>query len=353
MKQINEDLAKLTREINAVPKLKTAWLGTRQSAPGPFHIFLGGSPQKKGNEVIPASLSVLGETKPSYQLTKEASESERRLELAEWIASPGNPLTARVLANRVWQHHFGTGIVDTPNDFGYMGGRPTHPELLDFLANYLIENDWRLKPLHRLIVSSQTYRQSSEWREKAARIDGDSRLLWRFPPRRLSAEEIRDTILQVAGKLDTRMGGPGFRLYEYQQDNVATYVPLDAHVPETYRRAVYHQNARASVVDLMTDFDQPDCAFSAPERANTTTPLQALTLLNHSFTLDMAKALATRLKEEAGANSDDQIQLAFLLCYGRKPGPEELKDCGALLEEHSLEAFCRVLLNTSEMIYVQ
>ncbi|MBD3673069.1 MAG: DUF1553 domain-containing protein [Planctomycetaceae bacterium] len=351
--RINQELAQVTNEINSVPPLKTAWLGTHQAAPGPFHIFLGGSPQKKGDAVVPASLSILEERGPTYRVNKDASESQRRLELAEWIASPENPLTARVLVNRVWQHHFGTGIVATPNDFGYMGGRPTHPELLDFLVNYLIENDWRLKPLHRLIVSSQTYRQSSDWREDASRIDGDSRLLWRFPPRRLSAEEIRDTILQVAGKLDERMGGPGFRLYEYQQDNVATYVPLDNHGPETYRRAVYHQNARASVVDLMTEFDQPDCAFSAPNRAETTTPLQALTLLNHNFTIDMASALAERLRSEAGDDLEQQIKRAFALCYGREPKNDELEECRGLIEEHSLQAFCRVLLNTSELIYVQ
>src|SRR6185436_7089808 len=130
-------------------------------------------------------------------------------------------------------------------------------------------------------------------------IDADSRLLWRFPPRRLSAEEVRDTLLSVSGKLDKKMGGPGFRLYEYQQDNVATYVPLDRHGPETYRRAVYHHNARAARVDVMTDFDCPDPSFAEARRASTTTPLQALTLMNHRFALDMAQALAERLQRDA------------------------------------------------------
>ena len=187
--------------------------------------------------------------------------------------SPGdNPLTARVLANRVWHYHFGAGIVDTPSDFGHMGSRPTHPELLDWLARQLLQNDWKLKPLHRTIMTSRAYRQSSEWRAAAAREDADSRLLWRFPPRRLTAEEIRDTLLSVTGKLDFTMGGPGFRLYQYQQDNVATYVPLDEVGPETYRRAVYHHNARASRVDVLSDFDCPDPAFAAPKRAATITP---------------------------------------------------------------------------------
>ena len=150
--------------------------------------------------------------------------------------------------------------------------------------------------MHRLVLLSETYRQSAAWQEEAGKVDGVARLLWRFPPRRLSAEEVRDTILAVSCKLDPAMGGAGFRLYRFIQDNVSTYVPLDEHGPWTYRRAVYHQNARASVVDLMTDFDQPDCAFSAPARAETTTPLQALTMLNHRFTLDMATALADRLR---------------------------------------------------------
>jgi len=202
-------------------------------------------------------------------------------------------------------------------------------------------------------MMSRAYRQSSDYRDEAGGVDADSRLLWRFPPRRLAAEEIRDTILSVAGQLDRRMGGPGFRLYRYLQDNVSTYVPLDEHGPETYRRAVYHQNARASVVDLMTDFDQPDCAFSTPERAETTTPLQALTLLNHSFTLDMAEAFAGRLRREVGRDPDAQIRRAYRLAYAREPVDPERSACRDLVRDHGLAAFCRVLMNTSELIHVR
>lgn len=148
-------------------------------------------------------------------------------------------------------------------------------------------------------------------------------------------------------------GGPGFRLYRFLQDNVATYQPLDEHGPETYRRAVYHQNARASVVDLMTEFDQPDCAFSTPKRTETTTPLQALTMLNHSFTLDMADHLAERLVREVGDDAAAQVRWAYALCYGRSPASDETAACVPWIEQHSLAAWCRVLLNTSEMIYVQ
>lgn len=352
--ELAAELAKVTREIAAVPVLPKAWIGTRNAkdAEGPFHLFIGGSPQRLGDAVVPASLSTLSEVASPYELKDEIAEEERRMKLAEWISSKENPLTWRVLANRVWHHHFGTGIVDTPNDFGYMGGRPTHPELLDFLAAELMKNGFRLKALHRLIMTSKAYRQSSQWNEVAAKLDGDARLLWRFPPRRLSAEEIRDTILFVAGKLDPKMGGPGFRLYHFMQDNVCTYEPLDEHGPETYRRAVYHQNARASVVDLMTDFDQPDCAFSTPRRAETTTPLQALTLLNHSFTINMAEAMSARITEESdGKELHQQVGHAFRLAYQRPPTGEERAKSVAVVTQHGMTAFCRALLNSSELIF--
>lgn len=350
---IRQELAQVKRELAAVPELPVVWIGNRnaEDAKGPFHLFIGGSPKRKGDAVVPASLSTLSETAPTYELPVDSPESERRLKLADWIASSENPLALRVLVNRLWHYHFGTGIVDTPNDFGYMGGRPTHPELLDYLAIRLRENDWKLKDMHRLIMTSQVYQQASIWREKAAKVDGDSRLLWRFPPRRLSAEEIRDTILSVSGKIDITMGGPGFRLFHFMQDNVCTYEPLDEHGPETYRRAVYHQNARASVVDLMTEFDQPDCTFSAPERSETTTPLQALTLMNHDFTMDMAEALAARI----GAGADDpagQVMEAYRILYQRAPEPEEVEKVKAAIEDLGLVPVSRAFLNSSELIFL-
>ena len=179
------------------------------------------------------------------------------------------------------------------------------------------------------------------------------RLLWRFPPRRLSAEEIRDTMLFVAGKLDEQLGGPGFRLYQYSRDNVATYTPLDTFGPETYRRSVYHQNARASRIDLFSDFDAPDCAFSASRRIPTTTPSQALALMNHSFTMAMAEALSERVTANVGhGNATSQIELAFELALGRKPKASEEAAAIRLVEQYGLRAFCRALLNSSEMIYV-
>lgn len=350
-KRLQVEIQKVDQAIKAVPQPHRVWIGSRNNTKGPFHIFFGGDPQKKGPAVNPASLSILNKVAPSYQLDANGQEAERRMKLAEWLTDSRNPLPPRVLANRIWQHHFGTGIVDTPNDFGFMGGKPSHPELLDFLAAALLENGWKLKPMHRLVMTSRAYRQSSQWSESAARIDGESRLLWRFPPRRLSGEEIRDTILHVAGKLDLKRGGPGFRLYEYQQDNVATYVPLDKHGPETYRRAVYHQNARASVIDLMSDFDQPDCAFSTPRRTNTTTALQALTMLNHSFTVDMAEALSLKV-ESAGPETTARVKQLFSLAYQRPPKEDELAQAKLLADSHGLRALARALLNSSELIHL-
>jgi len=346
------DYEKRVAQVNAaiaqVPKLPEIWAGRFAQPKERTFLLRGGDPLKPVDEVTAASLSVLdGVTKP-YQLGSEAPEGERRLALARWIVSPENPLTPRVLANRVWHYHFGTGLVDTPSDFGYLGSKPTHPELLDALAARLVANGWRLKALHREILLSRTYQQAGTHRADAAAVDGASRLLWRFPPRRLSAEEVRDTILAAAGALRLEpMGGPGFRLYKFTQNNVSTYFPLERHGPETYRRAVYHQNARASVVDLLSDFDFPDVAFASPRRTSTTTPLQALTLLNHRFTLDMVEALAERV------GNGDAITNAYALLFQRAPSETERHAARTLIAAHGLRAFCRALLNANELLFLE
>ncbi len=343
---LQKQIAATQAKISRVPPLPQMWVGNHVQPKEPTRLYRGGDPMKPGEIVLPASLKVLSEVTPAYQLPVDAPEGERRLALAKWITQQ-NPLTARVLANRVWQWHFGTGIVDTPSDFGYLGSPPTHPELLDYLANRLIAHGWRLKALHREILLSKTYQQSAAHREDGARVDAASRLLWRFPPRRLQAEEVRDTMLFVAGRLLLEpMGGAGFRLYKHMQNNVSTYSPLDQHGPETYRRAVYHQSARASIVDLLSDFDFPDPAFAAPRRANTTTPLQALTLLNHSFVLDMAGALAERLPQAKA------VEAAYWIVFQRKPETMELKAAEQLISRHGVRAMCRALLNANELIYL-
>ncbi|VTT96859.1 protein containing duf1549 : Uncharacterized protein OS=Planctomyces limnophilus (strain ATCC 43296 / DSM 3776 / IFAM 1008 / 290) GN=Plim_1739 PE=4 SV=1: PSCyt1: PSCyt2: PSD1 [Gemmataceae bacterium] len=339
-------------EVRSLGNVPVWWAGQFRAANGPFHVFVGGDPQKKGDAVAFASPAFLSESAKGFDLPPSATEAQRRTALAEWIVSRDNPLTARVLANRVWGWHFGTGIVETPSDFGYMGGKPMHPELLDWIARRIHAENWKLKPVHRLIVTSRAYRQASAYRADAASVDGDSRLLWRFPPRRLSGEEVRDAMLSVSGKLDRKPGGPGFRLYKYVQDNVATYFPLDAPGPETYRRAVYHQNARAARVDVLTDFDCPDPAGAAPKRASTTTPMQALALFNHKFTLDMADALAARARADAGPEPDAQVRRLFALAYGRSPSAEELAAASKVAQAHGLRALARAVLNSNEFLYV-
>jgi mono/diheme cytochrome c family protein len=345
---LDKQIAAVQAKLKAVPELPQMWVGTQTQPKEPTFVHKGGDPMKPADVVVPASLSVLDQVTKPYELKPDAGEGERRLALAKWITSNENPLTPRVLANRLWQWHFGAGIVDTPSDFGFLGSKPTHPELLDYLASRIVANGWKLKPLHREILLSQTFLQSAAYREDAAKEDKDARLLWRFPPRRLSAEELRDTILTVGGKLQLEpMGGPGFRLYRYLANNVSTYVPLDTHGPESYRRAVYHQNARASVVDVLNDFDLPDIAFAAPKRANTTTPLQALTLLNHSFTLDMAEALAARIQ------TGDAVTQAYRFTFQREPSAKERAAATQLIATHGTEAFCRALLNANELIYLE
>jgi hypothetical protein len=357
--QLSSALQAANARLNAIPGLPTAWMGNFVQPPSDIRVFLRGDPQQLGQATPPASLAMLDAVTASYRLPPDAPEGLRRLRLAEWLTAPDNPLPARVLANRLWHYHFGTGLVDTPSDFGFMGGRPTHPELLDWLASQLRAYQWQLKPMHRLIVTSQTYRQSSDLAANPSqtdpmRVDAASRLYWRFPPRRLTGEQIRDSMLAISGVLDNRMGGPGFRLYKYLEDNVATYVPLDKHGPETYRRAVYHQNARAARVDLLSDFDAPDPALAAPCRIATVTPLQSLTLLNHSFTLDMASFFAERVERQVGmAPLEAVVDRVFLLAYARLPDPQERDKSCTLVRSFGLRALCRAIWNSNEFLYLR
>jgi len=355
---LSGQIAELDRRIREVPGLTRLRVGRLIQPEGDYHVFIGGDPQRKGDIVVPSAISSLDGGIIGSALSNETPERDRRASLAEWIVSPENPLTPRVLMNRIWYYHFGQGIVPNPSDFGFMGGKASHPELLDWLAHELVSpgdgsEAWRVKRMHKLLMLSNTYRQRGTYRDDAAATDADNRLLWRFAPRRLSAEELRDTVLAIAGKLDTTMGGPGFRLYQYMRDNVSTYAPLDTHGPETYRRAVYHQNVRAGRVDLMTEFDSPDCALAAPRRASTTTPLQALTLMNHQFTMDMASALGERLAENTGSeNVAKKVDHAYLLAFGREPGDAERATAETFITHHGILAFCRGLLNSNELVYL-
>ena len=309
-----ERVKELEAAEKALPPLPQAYIGAMSQPKEPTRLLARGNPMEPGKVLSPGSMSALAELVPPFELAPDAPESERRLELARWITHDNNALTARVLANRIWHYHFGTGLVATPNDFGFNGERPTHPELLDWLAARIQLLGWRWKPLHKEIMMSMTYRQSSRHVASHAELDRDARYLWRFPPRRLEAEVIRDSILAVSGKLDLRMGGPGFRLYRYTVDNVATYYPLDELDESTFRRSVYHQNVRAVKPGLLGPFDCPDSALSAPRREVTTSPLQALALLNGRFIRDQARFLAERIVKEAGSRPRGTGETGLCAC---------------------------------------
>ena len=341
------------RQLRQLGQPRKAFLGRFEEPAEPTFVMVRGNPMQKGEEVAPASLRVLGDLLDGYELAPDAAEPERRLALARWIASDRNALTARVIVNRVWMHHFGRPLVRNPSDFGINGGTPSHPDLLDRLAARLVgPYDWRLKPLHREIVLSGAYRQASSFRKDAAAVDSNNVLLWRFTPRRISAEELRDAILATTRHLDRRMGGPGFRLFRYTVDNVATYYPLQEVSPETYRRSVYHQHARSVKPDLLGEFDCPDSALPAPRRISTTSPLQALTLLNGRFALEQADAFATLIRKESGQDRLRYSSTAWRLAFGREPSDEESARARALVGEHGLGALARAILNASEFLYV-
>jgi mono/diheme cytochrome c family protein len=340
------------------------------ASPEATFILARGNPAQQGAAVSPGAIRSLAGLSPDLQLADGSPEGDRRKRLAEWITDVKNPLTPRVIVNRLWHYHFGTGIVDTPNDLGFNGGRPSHPELLDWLAAELLlpsiphqkseipnpksemSSAWSLKHLHRLIVTSATYCQSSAPQAQAIRVDAGNRLLWRYSPQRLEAEALRDSMLVVAGELNPQMGGPGFHDFRTFTFNSQFYEPVDAIGYEFNRRTVYRTWVRSGRNEFLDVFDCPDPSTTAPRRAVTTTPLQALALLNNSFTLRMAARMAARCEGEASAGLDDQISLAYDLAYNRRPSQAELVEAKQFASRHGLAAFCRVIFNSNEFLYV-
>jgi Protein of unknown function (DUF1553) len=274
------------------------------------------------------------------------------LALANWIASKDNPLTARVIVNRLWQFHFGTGIVDTPNDFGHNGTPPSHPELLDWLASELMDHNWSLKHVHRLILNSDTWRQSNRPNAEAIRVDATSRLLWRFPSRRLEAEAIRDSILAVSGVLDLeKAGGPGFAPFEVEMENVRHYHAKKSHGPADWRRMIYMTKVRQEREQVFGAFDCPDASMVVPKRSRSTTPLQALNLFNSPFMMQQAELLAKRLEKD-GETRPQQITWAWQLCFQRPPTKDELAECETFIMQQGMGQFTRALLNANEFVFI-
>jgi hypothetical protein len=321
--------------------------------PGEARVLLRGNPAQKGKAVTPGGVAALGGPSADFGLTGAAGDAERRRKLAAWVTHPSNPLFARVIVNRLWHHHFGTGLVDTPNDFGFNGGRPSHPQLLDWLADELVRQRFSLKALHRLLVRSAAYRQSSRWNPVAARVDAGNRLVWRMSPRRLEAEAVRDAMLAVAGQLNPVMGGPGFQDFQVTVRGATyTYAPADRDGFDLQRRTVYRTWARSGRSPLLDTLDCPDPSTATHRRSVTTTPLQALTLLNSAFVLRTAERFAARVQTEAGSNVERQIERAYRLAYGRAPTGEETAAARPVVQAHGLRSLCRALFNSNEFLYV-
>lgn len=335
------------------------------NAPDTF-ILTRGSPQGKADKVEPAFISILGGGRPSIEPNRAANTSGRRLALANWITAPDNQLTSRVFVNRIWQHHFGRGIVRSPNNFGLLGDAPTHPELLDWLANDFVNNGWRIKPLHKLILMSQAYRQSSIASEEALTKDPNNNWFSRFDMRRLSAEEIRDSVLAVNGRLNLKMYGPSVYPQLSSEVLASQSVPgsgwNNADAEGQSRRSVYIHIKRSLLVPMLSNFDFPEPDTSCEARFITTQPGQALGMLNGDFLNQQSIEFAKRLKAEAGDLLADQVELAFRVAFGREPKPAEIERCQKLVTElktkHQMnddQALAYVglfIFNLNEFVYV-
>lgn len=337
------------KAIAALPGLKTAYVGTRVQPPTTRRL-LRGDVEKAAEAVSAGGLEILG--RADFGLSPDAPEAERRRRFADWTVDPKNPLPARVAVNRVWHLHFGKGLVGTPNDLGPTGEAPTHPELLDSLALRFVEDGWSLKKLHRLIVTTATYRQSSRFDAAAATVDGEARLLWRFPPRRLEAEAIRDAMLAVSGRLLPERGGPSYRAFDtYSLANSLYFTTKDG--GEFDRRTVYRLNAVSGKDALLEAFDAPDPGIRTPDRRVTTTPQQALVLLNDPFVLRQAAAFADRVKDEAKGDSGEAVRRAYRRALGREPSDSEAARAESAARQHGLKSVCWALFNSSEFLHVR
>jgi len=329
-------------------------------------VLLRGNPQTPGDPVEPGFPLVLGSSSPSIPTPPPGAKTTgRRRALAAWIGSAENPLTPRVVANRVWQGHFGRGIVRSSSNFGLQGDRPTHPELLDWLASELLANGWRLKPLHRLIMTSNAYRMASKADPRALASDPTNDLFWRFEMRRLSAEEVRDSVLAVSGNLSLKMFGPGV------YPEIPAEVMAGQSVPgagwgisppdDRARRSIYIHAKRSLLVPILEAFDAAETDRSSPTRFATTQPTQALAMLNGSFLNAQAGVFADRLRREAGEDRGRRIALALRLATSRSPAEAEVRralDLIAGLEargmgpDEAFRSFCLVVLNLNEFLYL-
>ena len=358
--QALRDLIKRLENSRPVPLPQVSAL-TEPDGPWPaHHVLARGNYTKPSRPVDPGVPAILSRDLKPFQVAA-GKTSGRRFALAQWLTAPGHPTTARLIANRIWQQHFGVGLVATPDNFGVTGAKPSHPELLDWLAAEFVRGGWSIKSLHRLIVLSASYRQAGPLREEAQRIDPDNRLLWRFPMRRLGAEAIRDSMLSASGELDLAMGGPFVPKAKTEEGQ---YV-VNEKEPGARRRSLYLEQRRTAPVTMLDLFDSANMNPNCVQRPTSTVPLQSLALLNSDFVRARSKAFAQRLLALPGQNADQRVRAAFQYACGRPPFAAETSSAQQFLRDqagqyHGAEAeqsvwtdLCQMLFASSGFLYVE
>ncbi|MCA9268284.1 MAG: DUF1553 domain-containing protein, partial [Planctomycetales bacterium] len=360
-------------ELAALPPQQQVYCGSSKfqadgsfrpaAAPRPVFLLERGSVANPRDEIQPAALNCLPELPGALSIKNPSDEGQRPAALARWTADPRNALTWRSAANRVWHYHFGRGLVDTPSDFGRMGSAPTHPQLLDWLAVELRDGGGSLKRLHRLIVVSATYRQSSQHVAEFARIDGENLYLWRMNRSRLDAECVHDALLRISGDLDATMGGPSLRQFNQSPGvhvtPVVDYLGFDVDDPGNRRRSVYRFLFRTLPDPFMEALDCPDASQFAPVRGASFTPLQALALLNNKWMVQQSEHIAERAQQSAAAahgenpSTAEQVDACYRLIFARAPSDHERDSVSAYAERHGLANACRVLINSNEFMFVE
>ncbi len=328
-----------------------SFVGSFHQKPGVTHVLSRGSPENPVDEVMPAGFAVLD---GNLGLDSTSPDPVRRKAFADWLVRPEHPLTARVFVNRVWHHLFGMGIVPTTADFGEAGAPPSHPELLDYLAAEFVKpgsseaKPWGVKDLIRSMVLTQAFRQSSAPRDDGLHADAGNALLWRYSPQRVEAEVIRDSILQASGKLDPTLGGRSFRIHNVKK-TYAQWQVVDNHGPETWRRMIYQERMRRVDDRIFTAFDFPDCGQVSAKRPVSTTPLQALNLMNSDFVVEQSAFIAERAeKETEGGATETAVRRCFQLLLTRDPDADELSACQGI----PLDLVCRSLINSNEFAFL-
>lgn len=352
-------------ELASLPEPQLVFCGTSKfkanggfqppAAPRMVHVLSRGNVQSPGAVAGPGALQIFDDLPGTFELEDLADEGARRVALARWLTDPHNVLTWRSIVNRVWHYHFSRGIVNTPNEFGHMGGKPSHPELLDWLATTFLESGGSLKSLHHLIVTSTVYRQSSNYNSPFAEVDRENQYLWRMNRQRLDAEQIRDSLLRISGRLDATMGGPSVKQFIQSKGIHITpkvdYVGFNTHDPANYRRSVYRFLFRTIPDPFMESLDCPDASMWAPDRNESVTAAQALSMLHDKFIVTQCEHLGDRAKL-ASDSMPTQVEELFRLLLGRLPSPQESTAVIGYAHRHGLANAARFLLNGNEFMFV-